>query len=284
MIGGISADMNWFESLIFGFFSGLSDVLPVSAQAHKAILLKLFGENSEPAVLRLLIHVAVLAALYYSCSSQILRIVRQLRLSRVPKKKRKRPLDVRTLMEFRLLKMILIPMALSLLVYNRTALWGTKLNLTAIFLLLNGVILYLPTLLPTGNKDARSMSRLEGVLIGIGGSLSVIPGVSAVGGITSVASVCGAERSFALNLAYLARMALTVCLIGFDFAAVFAAGLSSLTGLALLTYLTAAAAAFGGTYLGIRIMRLLAVNIGFSLFALYSFGAALISFVLYLMV
>ena len=276
--------MNWFESLIFGFFSGLSDVLPVSAQAHKTILLKLFGENSENPVLRLFIHIAVLAALYYCCSNQILRIARQIRLSKVPKKKRKRPLDVRTLMEFRLLKMILIPLALSLLLYNRTAPWGTKLNLTAIFLLLNGVVLYLPTLLPTGNKDARSMSRLEGLLMGLGGALSVIPGVSAVGGITSVASVCGAERSFALNLTYLANMALTVGLLAFDLAAVFAAELDGLSGGMLLTYLLAAAAAFGGTYLGIKIMRALAVNIGFSLFALYSFGAALISFVLYLMV
>ena len=276
--------MNWFESLIFGFFSGLSDVLPVSAQAHKAILLKLFGENSEQPLMRLFIHAAILAALYYTCSNHILRISRQLRLSRIPKKKRKRPLDVRTLMEFRLLRMMLIPLLLSLLLHNRTAAWGTRLNLMAIFLILNAVILYLPSLLPTGNKDARSMSSLEGLLIGLGGAASVIPGVSAVGGMTAVGSVCGADRSFALNMTYLAHMVLTVGLIAFDIAAVFAAGLNGLSAVLLFTYLVAAAAAFAGAYLGIRIMRLLAVNIGYGLFALYSVGAALISFMLYLMV
>lgn len=276
--------MNWFQSLIFGLFSGLSDVLPVSSQAHKAILLKLFGENGEDPLLRLFIHAAILAALYYCCSSHIQRISRQLRLSRIPKKKRKRPLDVRTLMEFRLLRMMVVPVLLSLLLHNRTAAWGTQLNITAIFLLLNGVILFLPNLVATGNKDARSMSALEGLLMGLGGAASVLPGVSAIGASNSVASVCGAERSFSLNLTYLMHMVLTIGLIAFDVAAVFAAGISGLTFGAFVTYVIAAVAAFAGAYIGIRAMRMVAVYIGFSIFAFYSFGAALLSFVLYLMV
>lgn len=276
--------MNWFQSLVFGLFSGLSDVLPVSSQAHKAIMLKIFGVNEEAPLLRLLIHIAILAALYYSCGNHILRISRQLRLSRIPKKKRKRPLDVRTLMEFKLLRMMILPVLVSLLAYNHTSEWGTKLNLIAIFLLVNGVILYLPSLLPTGNKDARSMSGLEGILIGLGGAASVVPGISSVAGATSVASACGAERTFALNLTYLMHMVLTIGLIAFDLAALFAAGLGSLSFTVLLTYIVAAAAAFIGAHFGIRAMRMMAVNIGYSIFALYSFGAALISFVLYLMV
>lgn len=276
--------MNILESIVFGFFSGLSDVLPVSSQAHKAIILKIFGEHTENPILRLLIHIAILAALYYSCSAHIMKIVRQLRLSRVPKRRRKRPLDVQTLMEFRLVRTMIIPVLLSLLLYNRTAQWGTKLHLVSIFLLLNGVILFLPNLLPTGNKDARSMSGLEGMLIGLGASVSVLPGVSSVGGALSVASVCGAERSFALSMTYLMQMVLTVGLLGFDLAAVVAAGFGGLSAMMLLGYILAAAAAFAGTYLGIRAMRMLAVNIGFSIFAFYSFGAALLSFMLYLMV
>ena len=133
--------MNILESIVFGLFSGLSDVLPVSSQAHKAIILKIFGEHEENPILRLFIHIAILAALYYSCSSHIMRIVRQIRLSKIPKRKRKRPLDVQTLMEFRLVRTMIIPVLLSLLLYNKTAPWGTKLYLTAVFLLLNGVIL-----------------------------------------------------------------------------------------------------------------------------------------------
>ena len=159
--------MKWFQSIIFGLISGLSDVLPISSQAHKAIVMKLFGVNGEDPILRLVIHAAILAALYYSCSSHIQRIIRQLRLSRIPKKRRKRPLDVRTIMEFRLLRTMIIPVLLSLLLMNHTAHWNNKLSMTAVFLLLNGVILFLPSLVATGNKDARSMSALDGLLMGL---------------------------------------------------------------------------------------------------------------------
>ncbi len=276
--------MNWFQSLIFGLISGLSDVMPVSSQAHKAILLKLFGQNGEDPLLRLVIHVAILAALYYCCSNHIQRIIRQVRLSRIPKKRRKRPLDTRTIMEFKLLRMMVIPALLSLLVYNKTAVWNTKLSMTMVFLLLNGVILFLPSLVATGNKDARSMSAFEGLLMGLGGAVSVLPGVSAVGAANAVASVCGAERVFALSMTYLMHMVLTMGLIAIDVAAVFAAGALTLTIGTLFIYITAAAAAFCGAYVGIRAMRMIAVNVGYGIFAFYSFGAAVLSFVLFLMV
>jgi len=276
--------MNWFQSLIFGLISGLSDVMPVSSQAHKAILLKLFGQNGEDPILRLVIHTAILAALYYCCSSHIQRIIRQLRLSRIPKKRRKRPLDTRTIMEFKLLRMMVVPVLLSLMAYRYTAQWNYRMNLVAVFLLLNGVILFLPSLVATGNKDARSMSAFEGLLIGLGASVSVLPGVSAMGAANAVSSVCGAERVFALSMSYLMQIALTVGLVALDVAAVFAAGAVSLTVGSFLIYVIAGLAAFGGAYIGIRSMRMIAVNIGFGIFAFYSFGAAVLSFVLFLMV
>ena len=276
--------MNLFQSLVFGLISGLSDILPVSSQAHKAMMLKIFGINAEAPLLRLFIHAGILAALYYCCANQITRITRQLRLARIPKKKRKRPVDTRTLMEFRLLRMIIIPVLLSLYFYQHTAAWGSRLNLIAIFLLINGVILFVPSLMPTGNKDARNMSGLNGLLIGFGGALSVIPGVSAIGGVNAVSSICGADRTFSLNLSFLMNMVLTVALIAFDFAAVYASGAGNLSFSVLLTYFISGVTAFGGAYLGIQTMRALAANIGFNIFAFYSFGAALLSFVLYLMV
>ena len=276
--------MKWFQSLIFGLISGLSDVTPVSSQAHKAILLKLFGQNGEDPLLRLVIHAAILAALYYCCSSHIQRIIRQLRLSRVPKKRRKRPLDTRTIMEFKLLRMMVIPALLGLLLYNKTSVWNTEMGMITIFLIINAVILFLPTLMATGNKDARSMSAFEGLLMGLGGAASVLPGISAVGASGAVASVCGAERVFALDMTYLMHMVLTMALIAFDVAAVFATGVATLTFGSLIIYLLAGAAAFGGAYIGIRGMRMIAVNIGFSIFAFYSVGAAVVSFVLFLLV
>ena len=91
------------------------------------------------------------------------------------------------------------------------------------------------------------MSAFEGLLMGLGGAVSVLPGVSAIGAANAVASVCGAERVFALNMTYLMHMVLTVGLIAFDVAAVFAAGAISLTVGSLIVYVLACAAAFAGT-------------------------------------
>ena len=36
-------DLNWLESFLYGLFSGLADILPVSAEAHRILMLKCFG-------------------------------------------------------------------------------------------------------------------------------------------------------------------------------------------------------------------------------------------------
>ncbi len=276
-------DLNWLECLILGLVSGFTDVLPVSAQAHKAIFLKIFGENGEPALLRLVIHMAILGTMYYCCSNHIRRLFRQLKLTRIPKKKRKRPVDSKTVAEFKVLRVMVIPVILSLFLYSKTSGWNYRLNLLALFLLLNSVILYLPRLMPSGNKDGLSMSMLDSLLMGLGGALGVLPGVSTVGAMVSVASVCGSERSFGLNLAYLMHMVITAGLIVMDIIAISASNVV-LSLPILFCCIAAAAAAAVGTYFGMRLMRVLASNVGFGMFPYYSFGAALIAFILYLMV
>lgn len=275
-------DLNWLQSILFGLVSGLTDILPVSAQAHKAILLKLFGFSSEPVILRFMIHLATLAGLYYCCQSQILRISRQLRLARIPKKRRKRPLDTRTLMDFKLLRMMVIPVILGFLAYQKTSAWNHSLNWIALLVLLNSVILYLPVLLPSGNKDSRSFSPLEGLLIGIGGATSVVPGMSAIGCTTSILLLRGADRTFSLNMALLLHMAVTAGMIVMDVITMWNVGLVSISFGAIVCCILAAGAAFVGVFLGIKAMRMLAVNIGFNVFAFYSLGIALFSFILFL--
>lgn len=276
-------DLNWLECLVIGLVSGFTDVLPVSSQAHKAIFLKLFGETGEPVLLRLAIHMAIFASLYFCCGNHLRRILRQLKLARVPKKKRKRPVDSKVIAEFKVLRVMIIPLILSLFLYRYTQDWNNRLNLTAVFLLLNGVILYLPSLLPTGNKDGLSMSILDSLLMGAGGAAAVLPGVSCVGATVSVASACGAQRQFSLNLAYLGHLVLTVGLMLLDVIAIVEGNIVFSIPI-LICCLAAAAAAAVGTYFGVRVMRMLAANIGFGVFPFYCFGAALFSFILFLMV
>lgn len=273
-------ELSWFESCIYGLFSGLLDIVPVSAQAHSVLLLKFFGVKASSDFLNLLIHAAVLAALYYSSQTQLIRMKRARALARVPKRKRKRPLDVRSMMDWSMLKTMLIPAVLGVFLRKYTAGLQGKLMLVSLFLFLNGLILYLPQFFPTSNRDSRTLSRVEGLLMGLGGAVSAVPGISAIGTTTSIASVCGVDRTYGLNMALMMNMGIAAGLMVYDILSIAANGFGTLSFLILIRYLLSAAAAFGGAVLGIKIMRNLAVERGFSSFGVYCWGLALFTFIL----
>lgn len=276
-------NLNWFESMLYGLFSGLMDILPVSAQAHKTLMLKFFGIKGNMELMDLFVHLAVAVALYLDCRPQLVRMNRARRLSRIPKKKRKRPLDVRSMMDLSMLRTMLIPALLGLLLYRKASGLRTNLMFLSLFLFLNGVVLYVPQFLPGGNRDSRTLSRVEGLLMGLGGTVSVVPGISAMGVTTAIGSVCGVERTYSLNMALMMNLFLTVGFVVFDIMGISSSGLGVLSVSIVLRYLFTALVTFGSSTLAIRVMRHLASENGYSIFAFYCFGLALFTFILNLM-
>ncbi|MBQ3503333.1 MAG: undecaprenyl-diphosphate phosphatase [Oscillospiraceae bacterium] len=276
--------LNLIESIIYGLFSGLTEILPVSGQAHRNLMLQLMGQGTEDALLRLLIHAGILAALYYSCQNHILRMIRAKRLSRVPKRRRKRPLDVRSLMDLSLLKTMVIPVIVALLLYGKAVALNQERILVCVLLFLNGVILYVPQYLPGGNRDSRTLSRVEGIWMGLGGALSVLPGISYTGAGVSIASVCGVDKAYGLGMTLLMCMLMTAGLMVHDVLAVVSVGLSGVSFMVVLGYILAGIAAFFGAYLAVRILRAIIKEHGFGIFAFYCWGVSLFTFILYLTV
>jgi len=273
-------ELSWIKSCIYGLLSGLLDILPVSAQAHSVLLLKFFGMKSSSDVMNLLIHVGIFAALYYSSQNHLVRMSRARALARVPKRKRKRPLDTRSMMDWSMLKTMLIPAIIGVYLRKYTTDISANLMLIALFLFMNGIILYLPQFFPTSNRDSRTLSRIEGVLMGLGGMVSAIPGISAIGVTSSIASVCGVERTYGLNMAVMMNLGINAGLIVYDFQEIVSNGLGMLSLMILIRYIGAAVAAFGGVMLGINLMRKLAAEHGFSVFGVYCWGLALFTFIL----
>lgn len=276
-------DLNWYQILIYGLISAITDILPVSAQAHRLLLLKFFGVGSEPGLLRLLIHVGILAALYYSCQTQIVRILRARSLARIPKKKRKRPLDTKSLMDLSLWKTMLLPVIVAFCFYEKAAQMNNNLIWAATFLFVNGVILYIPQYLPGSNKDSRSLSRLEGLAIGLGGAVSVLPGFSAVGTAASIGSICGVEPKYCMDMVLLMNIGVTVARIVTDILGIIASGIAGLTFVTVLFYILAMLLAFVVTFLAIKLIRHMAANTNLSWFSYYCWGLALFTFILNLM-
>ena len=277
-------ELNWLQSILFGLVSGAADIIPVSGQVHRLLLLKFFGVNQLPNLLALLLHLSVAAALYLSSQGQFVRMNRARALARIPKKKRKRPLDTRSMMDWSLIKTMLVPTVIGLLLNSRVRGWSVNMFLIAGMLFVNGLILYIPQFLPTSNRDSRTLTRLQGVLMGLGAGASVLPGISTVGIMVSIASVCGIERLYGLNMTFIVKLFFLIGLMVYDVLAIITDGLGGLTVMLLIQYIFTAALSFGAAMLGIRTLRKLAPEHGFHTFGVYCWGLALFTFILNLVV
>ena len=274
-------DLSWFQSLIIGLISGVAEVLPVSARAHRLLFLKMFGLREEGAVLLLMVHISVAAALYFCCRSHIVRMIRAQRVARVPKKRRKRPLDGEGLSDFSLLKTAVIPVILAFLLYSKISVLVGKPVYISALLLINGIILYVPQYLPGSNKTSGSMTRIDALYFGLGGALATLPGISCVGSTVSIASIRGMDLKKALDLGLLLNIPMNLGFAVYDLIRLFGNG-GSVTFSQLLTGLLAGMVAFAGVIFGVRMLRKIVENMGYSVFAFYSWGLALLSFILFL--
>lgn len=276
-------DLNWLQSIVYGFLSGLMDIVPISAQAHRVLMLKVFGVTGKSDLFALMIHLGIFAALYFSCYGHIVRMSRARRLSKIPKNRRKRPLDMKSLMDLRLLKTMLVPVILALMLRQYTMELRSNMLVISLTLFLNGTLLYAPQFFSTGNRDSRTLSRVEGLLMGLGGGISILPGISAVGAGTAIGSVCGVDRSYGLNMVLLMNLFLNLGYVGCDVYGMLTGGTGTINFLMVLRYILTGVMAFGGTLLGVRIMQNLSKEHGYWMFGLYCFGMSAFLFILNLL-
>lgn len=275
-------ELSWFESLLYGLISGVTEFIPVSSQAHQALMMKMFGTSGAGNLLTLLVRLAVLVALYAECRHHIELLRREQRLAAIPKRRRKRQPDQGRVMELRLLKTAVVPTLLGFIFYFQAAKLYSDLLMVCIFLIVNGAVLFLPQMVRNANKDARRMTTLDGILFGICGAFSMIPGLSRVGVILSVAVARGVDKEHALNWSLLLSIPALACLAGFDVFAIITGGIGPFGILPAISGVLAVAAAYLGARFAIRSLRTLSRRIGISGYAYYCWGAALFSFIMYL--
>lgn len=272
--------LSWLESLIYGLISGFAEFLPISSEGHRAIYLQLIGASDE-AGLQLFSHLGALLALLILCTPMIAKLNRERKIAAITKKRRKRQPDIRSLMDIRLLKAASLPLLIFFVLYPVVRNLHQRLWVLAILLFINGCILYFPQFYPRANKDGRSLSSLDAMVLGLGGAAGIFPGVSRVGSAVSFGMARGADRRYILDIVYLLCIPALLVVLLFDFIAL-VSFTGSVSALSWLRYFTAGFASFASAYCGILTMRFFTVRAGFSGFGFYCWGLALFSFILYL--
>ena len=242
----------------------------------------MFGVDQKSALQDLLLHIGIMAAVIYGCAEILTALQRERRNGAVTRRSKNRSLHGHTYYELRLLKTATIPLLICSTLYIVTAKLEQNLTVILICFVLNATIMLLAEHTSHGNRDARSMTGLDGIVMGILGAVSVLPGVSRTGIIASYTTARGVETDRVVNWAVLLgipALALGIC---FDVVGLFTVGAGVISLFTVFGCILSGLAAFCGGFLGIRLLRLILSHSGFSGFAYYSIGAALFTFVLYL--
>ena len=274
-------NMNWLQSILLGLVPGITEFLPISSRAHSEVFRYLYGISGKDPVLSLVMHIAMLVALFFAMRPEFDQVQREKKL-RHRSKARGDSAALQALADQRVVKNAIIPMWLLMLLLRYILRWEVQLPVTSLILLFNGIVLYLPSRMMLGNKNATGMSLLDSYLLGLSGALCILSGFSGVGLILSVALFRGADRQKAWNWAsFMMFPALTAEAVIDIVDLISGVGGS---GSGFFQYVLVAIATFLAAYGGILLMRRLIKANQLSVFAYYSWGAALFSFLLYLSV
>lgn len=274
--------MKLLTYLVYGLISGFSELVPVSAPAHRQLMQYIFGMDGNTALLNVFVHIGVLLSVLVALRETISRIRREKALVHSAKRKRSGNYDMRAVYDLRIVKTAALPMIIGFVLYAYFGNNTLRLVPYCLMFLLSGCILLLSDHMRQGNKDSRHVSALGAISIGITSAFSAVPGISRIAAGTFCCSLIGTDRSNAYLWLVLLSVPALIVFIFLDVIAAFAIGAGSISFVFILLCMVAALAAFGGGYAAITFMNYLAVRVGFSGFAYYNFGAGIFSFILYL--
>lgn len=274
--------MNFFECIVYGVVSGLTEIFPVSSQANQMVMRHLFGVPQKEPIRDLLVHIAIFIGIILACRGMFTKIRREQVMAY---RMRRNPSQVRALKgvyDVRLVRTAVPIMVIGMFANLLFTDFYDRRPLFALVLLVNGALTLIPTFMHQGNKDARIMTRGDSMLIGFAAACSAIPGISRNGAVMFMTLIRKADKQNGVNWALLLSLPAMAVLAVLDFIAIFTVGVSGVTVAVLGGYLVSMLGAFIGAFFAVNTIKMLILRSDYSGFAYYDFGLALLTFVLYL--
>lgn len=266
--------LNSLKAFVYGLISGISEILPVSSSAHQSIFRSIFGDNEHFDLYNVFLHIGILLALLYSCKP----ILKRFYNTDTQRSRRSPAANDRRIVKDATPVFIIISIALMIFAPKEFNLLGIS-----ALLILNGIVLFVPSRIALGNKDARSMAAIDSILIGFLGAFSIFPGLSRTAIMTTTASARGADHRNGITWAIALSVPALVILIIADIYHAILNG-SSFYFSQFLNYLLSFAGGFCGGCLSVRGLRKLAKSANLSSLSYYVWGMAMLTFILYLMI
>lgn len=273
--------MTYLSSIFLGLIQGLAEFLPISSSGHLAIfqnIFKLVGPEADDLFFDVLLHLGTLAAVFVAywkdIKALILEFFTMIHLRKLPAGQKPDRLS-RRMIAFIIIATL--PLVLVMPVKDKVEGLYSNTFFIGFALLVTGLLLFLSDHISHGNKDLKSASLLDIVVVGFGQALAVVPGLSRSGTTISAGLVRGFDREFAVRFSFLLSIP---AVLGANILSLIDAVQEGIDWSLMPVYLAgvATAAIFG--YLAIRLLKYISQKGSFGGFAYYCWGAGLVTLLL----
>ena len=273
--------MSFISAIFLGIVQGLAEFLPISSSGHLAFFQTFFGLTNveeENLFFDVMLHlgtlVAVFVAYWPEIKALILEFFTMVGLRKLPKGKKPDRLSRR--MIFYII-IATLPLVLVLPIKDKVeGLYSSTIFIGCAFLI-TGTLLFFSDRMNHGNKDLKTATLLDIVVVGFGQALAVVPGLSRSGTTISCGLARGFSREFAVKFSFLMSIP---PVLGANLLSLIDAIKEGIDWSLMPMYLAGVvtAAIFG--YLAIRLLKYITQRGKFGGFAYYCWGAGILTLIL----
>lgn len=273
--------MSFFDAIFLGIVQGLAEFLPISSSGHLSVFQNFFGmsqDASENLFFDVLLHLGTLAAVFAAYWGEIKALILE-GLTMVGLRKLARGRKPDRLSRRMILFIILatLPLVVVLPIKDKVdALYSNTIFIGCAFLI-TGTLLFLSDRMTRGNKDIRSATLVDVLLVGCAQAVAVVPGLSRSGSTIAAGLSRGFSREYAVKFSFLLSIP---AVLGANLLSLVDAIQVGVDWSLMPMYLAGIVTAAVSGYLAIRLLKFITQRGSFGGFCYYCWGAGLVTLLL----
>lgn len=272
--------MTYWSAALLGLVQGMAEFFPISSSGHLAILQNFLriGIPEDQLFFDVLLHLGTLAAVILAFWQDVrdvfCEVLYTLHLKHRPRGKKHDGLQKRMLAF-----LIIATLPLGVMVFLKKYVEPLYSNTFFIgfALLVTGGLLFWADRAGHGNKDLKSATGLDALIVGVAQAIAVVPGLSRSGTTISFGMLRGFERSFAVKFSFLLSIP---AVLGANLVSLIKVFSTGVEWSYVPMYLVGVACAFVSGYFAIYFLRLVVQRGKFGGFCYYCWGAGLVTLLL----
>lgn len=273
--------MKLYEAILLGMIQGLAEFLPISSSGHLSVFQNFFGMSasaSDNLFFDVLLHLGTLAAVFVAywgeIKGMILEFFTMIGLRKLHRGQKPDRLS-RRLIFFIIVGTLPLFVVLPIKDYV-DGLYGNTFFIGFAFLL-TGTLLFLSDRMTRGNKDLKSSTITDALLVGCAQAVAVVPGLSRSGSTVAAGLSRGFGREFAVKFSFLLSIP---AVLGANLLSLIDAIQSGIDWSLMPMYIAGVAVAAVSGYLAIRLLKFVTQRGSFGAFCYYCWGAGLVTLIL----